>query len=173
VLYWFFFLSLSLTHNVTQASTVTTSTTATSRLHLDSDDELWNLLDVIHRKSNRLRDEVEHLQNMERERCHSGGSNSPPLPPTSFKKQLERVNKDDVQILRKERDRLLDKLSEMEAETISERIRASKKQDEIDGLFSAKRDLEDQLRTALSQKLELNSRIHDLHLQFVNKSAPG
>ncbi|XP_055625750.1 serine-rich adhesin for platelets isoform X2 [Toxorhynchites rutilus septentrionalis] len=216
----------------------------TNRLTVDTEDELWNLLDVIHRKSNRLREEVDALQQLEREKCrtshtnvvvvsssssssnsnnnnnnnntnlnahhHSGSSSSssssssgsnnsgnlphahqPPVPPSAnqsatsvgvgvglaktFQNQLlvDIVNKDDVQILRKERDRLFDKLSEYEAEAIAGRIRSSKMQDEVDALALAKRELEDQLKAALSQKLELNSKIHDLHQQFVNKSAPS
>ncbi|XP_055526586.1 uncharacterized protein LOC129719165 isoform X2 [Wyeomyia smithii] len=204
----------------------------TNRLTVDTEDELWNLLDVIHRKSNRLREEVDALQQLEREKCRtnqlnnnhtnvvvvgstSSGSNSssnnsnlisthhsssgnllhhthqPPgassatsVPAAaggsgslakSFQTQLlvDAVNKDDVQILRKERDRLFDKLSEYEAEAIASRIRASKMQDEVDALASAKQELENQLKAALSQKLELNSKIHDLHQQFVNKSAPS
>ncbi|XP_055586550.1 uncharacterized protein LOC129739162 isoform X2 [Uranotaenia lowii] len=206
-----------------------------NRLTVDTEDELWNLLDVIHRKSNRLREEVDALQQLEREKCrttatattttnllinnsnnnnhtnivtssssnHSNSSSSnnnnknsssnsdsssnksgnlphhgtTPLSglTKTFQNQLlvDVVNKDDVQILRKERDRLFDKLSEYEAEAIAGRIRASKMQDEVDALASAKRDLEDQLKAALSQKLELNSKIHDLHQQYVNKSAPS
>ncbi|XP_058444401.1 uncharacterized protein LOC131426022 isoform X2 [Malaya genurostris] len=203
----------------------------TNRLTVDTEDELWNLLDVIHRKSNRLREEVDALQQLEREKCRtnqlnnnnhtnivgstsSGSSNSssnlinthhsssssrdggnlphhahqPPGVPSvhsgitasgslakTFQNQLlvDAVNKDDVQILRKERDRLFDKLSEYEAEAIANRIRTSKMQDEVDALASAKHELEDQLKAALSQKLELNTKIHDLHQQFVNKSAPS
>lgn len=102
-----------------------------------------------------------------------GGSGSGSLA-KSFQTQLlvDAVNKDDVQIIRKERDRLFDKLSEYEAEAIASRIRASKMQDKVDALASAKQELENQLKAALSQKLELNSKIHNLHQQFVNKSAP-
>lgn len=144
------------------------SNSTNHRIGLDavnSEDELWNLLDVIHRKSNRLREEVETLQNLEREKCRTTSILN------SFQNQLERCNNDDVQILRKERDRLLDKLSEMEAETLSGRIKSSKMRDEVDALNSAKKELEEQLKTALSQKLELNSRVHDLHMQLVNKNS--
>lgn len=51
-----------------------------------------------------------------------------------FKNHLNRISKEDVQILRKERDRLLDKLSEMEAETISGRIKANKMQEKVEAL---------------------------------------
>nr|XP_029733339.1 uncharacterized protein LOC115254223 isoform X4 [Aedes albopictus]XP_029733340.1 uncharacterized protein LOC115254223 isoform X4 [Aedes albopictus]XP_029733341.1 uncharacterized protein LOC115254223 isoform X4 [Aedes albopictus] len=213
--------------------TTTVSNTPINRLTVDTENELWNLLDVIHRKSNRLREEVDALQQLEREKCRTNqlnnninnhtavvsstsnlnnnvgssssssnssnsSSSSGNLPHThqphqgvvpsangsnvslakTFQNQLlvDIVNnKDDVQILRKERDRLFDKLSEYEAEAIASRIRTSKMQDEVDALALAKRELEDQLKAALSQKLELNSRIHDLHQQFTagNKSAPS
>lgn len=139
------------------------ATNAAHRLPIDAEDELWNLLDVIHRKSTRLREEVEHLQHIERDKHR---------PSAMFKNHLNRISKEDVQILRKERDRLLDKLSEMEAETISGRIKANKIQEEVEALNLVKRDLEEQLKAALSQKIELNSRIHDMHQQFVNKSVP-
>lgn len=147
----------------------TASASSVHRLPIEAEDELWNLLDVIHRKSTRLREEVEHLQTLEKEKCRSSTNNIPEM----FKINLaNRISKGDVQILRKERDRLLDKLSEMEAETIAGRIKANKMQDEMDALHLVKRDLEEQLKAALSQKIELNSRIHDMHQQFVNKSVP-
>ncbi|GLH13861.1 Uncharacterized protein GBIM_18346, partial [Gryllus bimaculatus] len=59
----------------------------------------------------------------------------------------------------------------MEAETLASRVRASQLQTELGSLVAAKRDLEEQLRVAVSQKSELNARIHDLHLQFVSGRA--
>lgn len=79
-----------------------------------------------------------------------------------FQLELNRLNKEDMQMLRKERDRLLDKLAEMEAETIAGRIKTNRMEDEVAALNLVKRDLEEQLRAALSQKLELNTRLHDL-----------
>lgn len=70
-----------------------------------------------------------------------------------------------MQILRKERDRLLDKLAEMEAETLAGRIKTNKMEYEVKTLQMLKCDLEEQLRAALSQKLELNSRLHELQHQ--------
>lgn len=136
---------------------------------LDAEDELWNLLDVIHRKSTRLREEVEYLQNIEKEQSRTNS-----IPP-SFLNQLERLSKDDVQVLRKERDHLLDKLAEMEAETIASRIRASQAEEKLDALTYAKREVEEQLKIALSQKIEVNTRIHDLHQEYVSnqKSEPS
>lgn len=154
------------THSASSTSGAAAHGAATThRLTQDADaDELWNLLDVIHRKSNRLRDEVEHLRCIERQKL---GSDDDAVP---FHNTLTRLSQDDVQVLRKERDRLLDKLAEMEAETLSSKIKESKLQDEVDILQSAKRDLEEQLKSALSQKLELNSKLHDLQLQLVNNS---
>lgn len=142
---------------------------------VDHENELWNLLDVIHRKSTRLRDEVEQFhsrqsQNSLASSSSGGGGNQMQL---NFHKQLNRLSKDDVQILRKERDRLLDKLSEMEAETISGRIKVTDMQDEIASLCLAKKELEEKLRSALSQSMELNYGIRDLHLQHVQKGDKG
>uniref|UniRef100_A0A182JMM5 Uncharacterized protein n=1 Tax=Anopheles atroparvus TaxID=41427 RepID=A0A182JMM5_ANOAO len=78
-----------------------------------------------------------------------------------------------VQILRTERDRLLDKLSAYEAETFAGRMREAKMHDELETLTLTMRDLQEQLKVAHSQKLELNSKLHDLHLQTVNRSAPS
>lgn len=152
----------------------------------ETEDELWNLLDVIHRKSTRLREEMEHLQHLEREKSpelhHLNHHNnhhlynlnhSHHLKDTThdnnnrnltemFQLELNRINTEDMHLLRKERDRLLDKLAEMEAETIAGRIKTNQMEDEVNTLHLVKRDLEEQLRAALSQKLELNTRLHDL-----------
>lgn len=79
-----------------------------------------------------------------------------------FQLELNRINSEDMATLRKDRDRLLDKLAEMEAEVVSGRIRTNQMEDDVNALNLVKRDLEEQLRTALSQKLELNNRLHDL-----------
>lgn len=156
--------SASSSNGTGTATGASTSTNSAHRPPTESDDELWNLLDVIHRKSTRLRDEVEHLQQMERD--HKGGSTSSNSNGGSisdmFQHHLNRINKEDIQILRKERDRLLDKLAEMEAETLAGRIKTNKMEYEVKTLQMLKRDLEEQLRAALSQKLELNSRLHEL-----------
>ncbi|XP_035891122.1 uncharacterized protein LOC118502696 isoform X2 [Anopheles stephensi] len=230
--------------------------TATNRLTTDAGGELWNLLDVIHRKSSRLREEVE--QHLERERPrgtnlaishhapvhhhhqhyvqgsgagdnniiihHSNPAaaatvatagtttlvaNVPVTPVTtstttvvvsaggastagkSFQRPHLAVGPQqqqqggrsgsgtladgtdhNVQILRKERDRLLDKLSEYEAEMIAGRIHSAKMQDEVEKLTLTMRDLQKQLAIANNQKQELNSKLHDLaNTQNVNRSA--
>lgn len=124
---------------------------------------------MIHRKSNRLREEVEHLRTIERNKC-SKINDTGLHPNQSFQKSLSRIKIEDVQMLRKERDRLLDKLSEMEAETLSCKIKESKMQDEMEVVLIAKKELEEQLRAALSQKLELNSKLNDLGIQLFNSS---
>lgn len=124
---------------------------------------------MIHRKSNRLREEVEHLRTIERDKC-SGKNGAGLQPNQSFQNSLLRAKPEDVQILRKERDRLLDKLSEMEAETLSCKIKESKMQDEMEVVIAAKKELEEQLRAALSQKLELNSKLNDLGIHLFNSS---
>ncbi len=141
------------------------------RTPIEAEDELWNLLDVIHRKSTRLREEVDHLQKLEREKFRNSGSSSTGMS-AMFHSQLDRLSKDDVHVLRSERDRLLNKLSEMEAETRAGRLKVDMMHDELEALHSVKRDLEEQLKLALSQKIDINSRIHDMHQQFVSKSIP-
>ncbi|XP_037050945.1 DEP domain-containing protein DDB_G0279099 isoform X3 [Bradysia coprophila] len=141
------------------------------RAPIEAEDELWNLLDVIHRKSTRLREEVDHLQKLEREKFRNSG-NSTGMS-AMFHSQLDRLSKDDVHVLRSERDRLLNKLSEMEAETRAGRLKVDMMHDELEALHSVKRDLEEQLKLALSQKIDINSRIHDMHQQFVSKSIPS
>lgn len=207
------------------------ATTAPSPAVLDeAEDELWNLLDVIHRKGTKLREDVEYLQQRfqvsntvgilghqegdEIHRRRSLGDIEQQLMYESGKmctlddrerrfrhlktgrsrKSLlgvdgaslhdghllgkldsNREAKSEVELrsLQRERDLLLDKVAEMEAETLASRARASQLQTELGCLIEAKRDLEEQLRAAVSQKSELNNRIHHLHLQFVSGNKNG
>ncbi|XP_075147712.1 javelin-like isoform X2 [Haematobia irritans] len=178
-------------HSASSTNGALTGTIASNRLSCpESDDELLNLLDVIHRKSSRLRDEVEHLQNYERQHLRSdteSGEDQPPvtgesgapaalsksssssantaLTPKTFREHVERLNKEDLQQLRKERDRLLDKLAEMEAETLTGRIKATKMSEQVEELTKVKKNLEEQLKLAMAQRLELNSRVQQLQQQ--------
>lgn len=131
--------------------------------------ELWNLLDVIHRKSTRLRDELESHGMGEHRRAGEKGGGIPLQ--LHFQRQLSRLSKDDVQILRKERDRLLDRLSDMESETVTGRLRITSMQEEISGLSGAKRQLEERLKGVLSQSRELNHGIRDLRDRTVARVA--
>ncbi|RZC42701.1 hypothetical protein BDFB_010248, partial [Asbolus verrucosus] len=129
----------------------------------ETEDELWNLLDVIHRKGTRLKDEVEALQGALREQGNMRQEND-------FQRVLFTGSADDIRQLRQERDLLLDRLAEMEAEVLAGRVHTSRLQEDLENLLSAKHDLEEQLKAVVSQRGEVNSRIHDLHLQFVTKS---
>lgn len=126
----------------------------------ETDDELWNLLDLIYRKGTRLKDEVEALQGALREQ---GEEND-------FTRVLFTGSTGDIAHLRQERDLLLDRLAEMEAEVLAGRVHTSRLQEDLENLLSAKQDLEEQLKAVVTQRGEVNSRIHDLHLQFVTKS---
>jgi hypothetical protein len=191
----------------------------------EAEDELWNLLDVIHRKGTKLREDVEYLQqrffvgdglgmlgqeggdgtlrrrslgDIEQQLTHESGKlctseererrlrhlktgrsqkvslvvdgeslhDERSLGKLDSKRQAR--SREDLRSLQRERDLLLDKVAEMETETLASRARASQLQTELGCLIEAKRDLEEQLRAAVSQKSELNNRIHDMHLQFVS-----
>lgn len=144
--------------------------TASNRLPPVSDDELFNLLDVIHKKSNRLRDEVDYLQNIEGNKFKNKNSNDKNLYylNKTFQEHVDKLNREDLQILRKERDRLLDKLAEIEAETLAGRIKATNLQDQVKELSNVKKELEEKLKIALSQKLEL---MHELQRQQCGNSS--
>lgn len=151
------------------SSAIAASSTSTAPVieQNEAEDELWNLLDIIHRKGTRLRDEVEALQGMLREQ-------SMEQEPCDFQRSLLHGSVDDVRQLRRERDILLDRVAEMEAETLAGRVHTSRLQSDLETLLAAKQDLEEQLRTVITQKSELNNRIHDMHMQFVsNKSCPN
>ncbi|CAD6992951.1 unnamed protein product [Ceratitis capitata] len=219
-------------HSASSTNGAITGPAALNRLSChESDDELLNLLDVIHRKSNRLREEMDQLQQYERQNLRSVNSsnlnattatnnnnladdstttviaaneisasatrsasvlakssssvssnstvNGAGLTPKTFREHVERLNKEDIKQLRKERDRLLDKLAEMEAETLTGRIKAAKMNDQVEELISVKKDLEEQLKLAMAQKLDLSARVQQMQLlqqqqqpqQFQSKSS--
>ncbi|KAJ9594678.1 hypothetical protein L9F63_014012, partial [Diploptera punctata] len=152
---------------VHRPSSTSTAPVASSTVLDEAEDELWNLLDVIHRKGTKLREEVEHLQqSLQRERNLLLDKVADMEAANMAGRQTR--SDDEIRSLQRERDLLLDKVSEMEAETLASRARASQLQNELGCLIEAKRDLEEQLKAAVSQKSELNSRIHDLHMQFVS-----
>jgi len=85
---------------------------------------------------------VEQLQSYERQQGNSQttegdgkGASKDAMTPQQFREQVERLNREDIKQLRKERDRLLDKLAEMEAETLTGRIKAAKMSDQVEELF--------------------------------------
>ncbi|EZA61067.1 hypothetical protein X777_08279 [Ooceraea biroi] len=131
----------------------------------EAEDELWNLLDVIHRKGIRLREEVECLQGrlesvateelasadvLEAIRKVTGLSDGDESVDRQ-QEQLQRQDSRDPQViaLRREKEQLLDKVAELEAETISSRARAQELQTELAALSALKTGLEDRLRAGL------------------------
>ena len=134
------------------------SSTLNARLSSEAsnDNELWNLLDVIHRRTSRLADEIDNFQKFGN-RAAVGQST-----PASFQSQLNFMSKENVQLLRKERDHLMDKMGDMEAEFLSSRIKESKLHEQLKELQQTKVELEEQLKAAMSQKHELN-RFNDHH----------
>lgn len=109
------------------------------------EDELWNLLDIIHRKGTRLKHEAEALQNTIREQGTFSGEVD--FPRTNF-----RSSADDIQQLRQERDLLIDKLAEMEAEVLAGRVHTTRLQEDLENLLSTKHDLEEQLKAVVTQR---------------------
>lgn len=65
------------------------------------------------------------------------------------------ISKENAHILRKERDNLMDKMGDMEAEVLATRIKESKLQEQIMELHETKTELQEKLKAALSQKNEL------------------
>jgi hypothetical protein len=133
----------------------------TARLSSDAsnDNELWNLLDVIHRRTSRLADEIDNYGKFSN-RNEAGQSSAQTA--NSFQSQLNFMSKEDVQILRKERDHMMDKMGDMEAEFLANRIKESKLHEQLKELQETKVELEEQLKSAMSQKYELN-RLNDHH----------
>lgn len=134
----------------------------------EAEDELWNLLDVIHRKGIRLREEVECLQGrlesvateelastdvLEVVRNITGLDDADTIGRGSniiIDEQQQQDSRDpQVIALRREKEQLLDKVAELEAETISSRVRAQELQTELAALSALKTGLEDRLRAGL------------------------
>lgn len=137
----------------------------------ETEDELYNLLEVIHRKGTRLKDEVEALQGTLQEQIIVRDDYDEDAEiASSFQRTLFHASADDVRQLRRERDLLRVRLDEMEAEVEAGRVHTSRLQGDLETLLNAKHDLEEQLRAVVTQHGEVNSRIHDLHHQFVTKS---
>lgn len=140
------------------------SSTLTARLNSDTsnDNELWNLLDVIHRRTSRLADEIDNYQKFSGRNVAGQSTTAPTGTTPSFQNQLNFMSKENAQILRKERDHLMDKMGDMEAEFLASRIKESKLHEQLKELQQTKIELEEQLKAAMSQKYELH-RLSDFH----------
>lgn len=145
------------------ASSTAPSASAAMGCQDESEDELINLLEIIDQKGTRLKNEVEALQASLQ--CRGDCTSD-----DNFHNALCHATPEDIMQLRKERDMLLDRLAEMEAEVLAGRVHTCRLQEDLENLLTAKHDLEVQLKTVLSQRGEVNSRIRDLHLEFVTKS---
>ncbi|XP_031783817.1 uncharacterized protein LOC100119980 isoform X3 [Nasonia vitripennis] len=157
----------------------------------EAEDELWNLLDVIHRKGVRLREEVESLQACRQSPCSRASANyatgrlesvAPEeldvpsdildaVRKVTSRRRSSHLNDDglvdddddedeedllqlsdegsQLALLQREKLQLLDKVAELEAETISSRARAQELQSELAALSALKNGLEDRLRAGL------------------------
>ena len=160
------------------------------------DDELMSLLDVIHRKAVKLRakemveaemeeNRVRPQPNLPREdsRKFSADKLLPGLHPISeneggasdnemrvteeAKDRVRRKIIPDDGINRQDRELLVDRISELESETLQSHRKVSKLEAEIARVNQQKEVLEDQLKTAVNIKSELDSKIHDMHSQYV------
>ncbi|XP_046667222.1 uncharacterized protein LOC124358976 isoform X2 [Homalodisca vitripennis] len=165
------------TESKEHCSTSTTTTTTVRKTDQDqeAEDELWTLLELIHRKGTKLRLEVEHLQEKFDKKDDVQERRSKSLEDLRRGREPPRTRCDgvyevEVEGLRRERDMLLDRVTEMEAENLANLAQTNQLLAEMGALTAEKRDLEDQLRAAIHTKTELNSRIHDLHSQFVSRS---
>ncbi|CAG0924010.1 unnamed protein product, partial [Notodromas monacha] len=110
-----------------------------------SDDELWNLLDVIQRKSARLNE---------------------PAPSEPSPVSVENIIAE-LETLRVERDRLKNEVADLKQENTSSKSLIEYLNDKVQKAIEDKKRLDEQLKTAVSWKTELDNRIHDMHLQFV------
>ncbi|CAH1104600.1 unnamed protein product, partial [Psylliodes chrysocephalus] len=159
------------THSASSTALATSSSAAGVSENDDIEDELWNLLDIIHRKGTRLKDEANALQGTIRDQAIDKNDHDASFHGVLFASPSG--SSSDVRQLRQERDLLLDRLAEMEAEVLAGRVHTSRLQEDLENLMSTKQDLEEQLKAVVTQRGEVNSRIHDLHLQFVTKSGTG
>ncbi|CAH1137977.1 unnamed protein product [Phyllotreta striolata] len=158
------------THSASSTALATSSSAAGVIEHDDDlEDELWNLLDIIHRKGTRLKNEAKALQGTISERSITKNERDVSFQGFLFASPTD--SSSDALKLREERDLLLDKLAEMEAEVLAGRIHTSRLQEDLENLMIAKQDLEEQLKAVVTKRGEVNSQIHDLHLQFVTKTS--
>ena len=149
-------------------------------------DELLGLLDVIHRKAVKLRaQQLVEAEWSQRHKAaargtgtlgaiheHESGAASDNIDSQSSDNDTK-----ERAIRRKlfsdghpDRDHLVDRISELENEALSSNFKVSKLESEIARISRQKELLEEQLRAAINVKSELDSKIHDMHSQYVKSS---
>ena len=148
-------------------------------------DELLGLLDVIHRKAVKLRAqqlvEAEWTQTQtERHKAgratlgaiheHETSASDTIDIQSSDNDTKERTRRKLFSDGHPDRDHLVDRISELENEALSSNFKVSKLESEISRISRQKELLEEQLRAAISVKSELDSKIHDMHSQYVKSS---
>lgn len=99
------------------------------------------MLDVIHRKSIKLRDEFEQFQ-----KNNTTENNVLPKCDVLQKNQI----KDFTEFPTKERDNLLDRLADVEADRALGQIKIEKLQKQINQIRDSRKNLEGQLKIALN-----------------------
>lgn len=124
---------------------------------------------MIHRRTSRIADDSDQ-KFANGKSAASTSSTSSSTASSAFQSQMNFMRKEDVQLLRKERDHLMDKMGDFEAEILSNRIKESKLQDQIKELQQTKAELEEQLKFALSQKHELISSRPNIHNNVNNSN---
>ena len=152
------------------------------------EDELLGLLDTIHRKAVKLRaqqlveaewagggaESARKLSDKTRPglgltlgAIHEHESSHAPSPGTEGG-QTESEGAGRRPAGEGDRDQqLVDRISELETEATSSNFKVSKLESEISRISRQKELLEEQLRAAVSEKSELDTRIHDMHSQYV------
>lgn len=128
-------------HSVVQDSGFSTETSSSKEAHSTAapptrqpstyEGELWQLLDVIQHRGNKLKEEAEALRGALGDRralslnalCDSHDEND---PAGAFRRAIAVGTSQELAALRRERDSLLDRLSEMEAEALAGKVEAER-----------------------------------------------
>ncbi|XP_077287520.1 javelin-like isoform X2 [Arctopsyche grandis] len=124
-------------HSVVQDSGFSTETSSSKEAHSAQaapqprapayEPDLWQLLDVIQVRGARLRDDADTLRAaLNDRRSHSLNAlcSQERDPSEEFRRTLAAGSVEDIDALRRERDLLLDRLAELEAETLAGRVEA-------------------------------------------------
>ncbi|XKL65277.1 hypothetical protein PGB90_008697 [Kerria lacca] len=150
----------------------------------ETEDELFSLLDHIHNKGTRLKLEVEYLwsrlnrkNNLSfpgtKRRCKS--LDDLILTNTTHSFTFECAVKTafletELGSLKRERDILLKKMSEIESEHLANLAQTNRLLLELETISAEKRDLEERLQVAIHSENEINNRISDLHHNFLTRN---